>query len=989
MTGVRRGQWGSAVRAAVAVFVMMLALLALAAQATIAAPAAPPLPAPLATPPKSAAAPRRNTLGPASVMTYYVGTTADSSAASDCTTSTNIDCSLRQAVTLANANTGATNTINFAILGTGVQTITLATAIDITNPVVIDGYTQSGASANTAASGTNAVLKVRVDGNGGSLSGLVLAAGSGGSTVRGLSVTGFSSLANGAVVGIFIGSAGNVIAGDWLGVAPDGTTDGNYYGIGVLYSGVANTTIGGTALADRNLISGNNTGVALQGGSGNVIEGNLIGTNAAGTGALANSFGGVFIAYGHTSNNTVGGAGAGQANVIAFNGSYGVFIGTDAMDTTDVGITIRGNSIHDNGTAGIALNGGGANDHCDGDSGPNNFQNFPALSAAARAGGNTQISGTLDSTADHLFTLDFYASATNAGQGQTYLGSSNVITNSGCGASFSGISFPVVSGQPWITATATDVMTGDTSPFSAPLDTAVSIATTAGTPQSTPVTSTFATALKATVTDSTSAGVAGVAVTFTANVGTGGATGTFASSATVITDTNGVATAPPLTANGAAGAFTVTAAVNGLSGTATFNLTNSASACLVNSLMDPTEAGKTTLRGAVTTLNGGGCASDTVTFDPAVFPPATPQTIMLAGGSGTPTLMFTARPLTISGAGAGVIVDGNNAATVFTVDSGVTATLHALTIQHGSGSGLAGGGITNTGALTVTNSTFVGNNASIGAAIFTDGSAVAVANSTFSGNTASGGGGAIAIAAGTLTVTNGTIVGNGSAGGGQIREFGVVAITLTGTIIAEPVGNDLDVQGAAAGTNNLISDGTGMTGLTNGTGGNLVGTTAAPINPLLGVLGSYGGATQTIPLLPGSPAIDAGAAVGSGPAGNPVPSTDQRGKPRLGAPDIGAFESQGFTLTLAAAARRSPPPSAPPSPIPSPSASPRTTRSSRSQVVSSPSPRPPPAPPPPSRAIRPPSARAARRARRRPRTSWRAATPSRRAPVVRPPRPSR
>ncbi len=62
-------------------------------------------------------------------------------------------------------------------------------------------------------------------------------------------------------------------------------------------------------------------------------------------------------------------------------------------------------------------------------------------------------------------------------------------------------------------------------------------------------------------------------------------------------------------------------------------------------------------------------------------------------------------------------------------------------------------------------------------------------------------------------------------------------------------------------------------------------------NLLLGPLGNYGGQTQTMPLLPGSPAIDAGI------SGAGIPTTDQRGKPRVGGTDIGAFESQGFTLT--------------------------------------------------------------------------------------------
>ena len=68
-------------------------------------------------------------------------------------------------------------------------------------------------------------------------------------------------------------------------------------------------------------------------------------------------------------------------------------------------------------------------------------------------------------------------------------------------------------------------------------------------------------------------------------------------------------------------------------------------------------------------------------------------------------------------------------------------------------------------------------------------------------------------------------------------------------------------------------------------GNNLIGG-----NPLLGPLGDYGGPTLTMPLLPGSPAIGAGTTAAA-------PATDQRGEPRSGHVDGGAFQSQGFTLT--------------------------------------------------------------------------------------------
>src|SRR5690606_27718036 len=79
---------------------------------------------------------------------------------------------------------------------------------------------------------------------------------------------------------------------------------------------------------------------------------------------------------------------------------------------------------------------------------------------------------------------------------------------------------------------------------------------------------------------------------------------------------------------------------------------------------------------------------------------------------------------------------------------------------------------------------------------------------------------------------------------------------------------------------------------------NLIGAAAGPA--LLGQMGSYGGPTWTIPLLPGSPAIGAGdPAVCANTAGSaPVAGVDQRGVTRpTGTCDIGAFQSQGFTLS--------------------------------------------------------------------------------------------
>ena len=93
-------------------------------------------------------------------------------------------------------------------------------------------------------------------------------------------------------------------------------------------------------------------------------------------------------------------------------------------------------------------------------------------------------------------------------------------------------------------------------------------------------------------------------------------------------------------------------------------------------------------------------------------------------------------------------------------------------------------------------------------------------------------------------------------------------------------------SGTVTGSYNLIGTG-GSGGLSNGVDGNIVGV----VNPGLSQLGNYGGPTQTIALLPGSPALAAGTATGA-------PATDQRGVVRTGGVDIGAFQSQGFVVTI-------------------------------------------------------------------------------------------
>jgi hypothetical protein len=239
-------------------------------------------------------------------------------------------------------------------------------------------------------------------------------------------------------------------------------------------------------------------------------------------------------------------------------------------------------------------------------------------------------------------------------------------------------------------------------------------------------------------------------------------------------------------------------------------------------------------------------------------------------------------------------------------DGTLTVSNSTLSGNSATGSlsfGAGGGGISNIyGTLTVSNSTLSGNFAGAGGGIANWWGTLTVSNSTLSGNSANAdfyGGGGIYNLNGTLTVSNSTLTANRADGNGGGLYVYVGSSVLHNTVIAGNFRGATgttrdDVAGALdpGGDYNLIGDGTGMTGLSNGVNGNLVGSSTAPIDPLLGPLQDNGGPTFTHALLPGSPAID---------AGNNAYATnfDQRGPgfPRIvnGIIDIGAFEVQAAT----------------------------------------------------------------------------------------------
>src|SRR5262249_6326830 len=185
---------------------------------------------------------------------------------------------------------GNPDVIEFNIPGSGTQTITPSTALpDITDPVIIDGYSQPGAAPNTLAAGDNAALVIQIDGSaaGAGTTGLVLNASN--STVQGLAITGFQANPSGGGNGIVVSSSGNVIAGNFIGLLPDGTTAAGNGGDGVFINFTSGNLVGGTTPAARNLISGNaGNGVEVRFGASNIIQGNYIGTDSTGTAARGN-----------------------------------------------------------------------------------------------------------------------------------------------------------------------------------------------------------------------------------------------------------------------------------------------------------------------------------------------------------------------------------------------------------------------------------------------------------------------------------------------------------------------------------------------------------------------------------------------------------------------------------------------------------------------------------------------------------------------------
>ena len=221
-----------------------------------------------------------------------------------------------------------------------IATVAVASELpSITDPVSLDATLQSGYSGTPMIelNGTGTV----------SVSGLKITAGS--SKVSGFIINRFESDR------IHIATNGsNTITANYIGTNAAGTAASRADFNAGIYIGSANNIIGGTSSASRNIISGNTSGIGISifntGATGNTVQGNYIGLNAAGSGAVGNTYG-ITIDFGANSN-TIGGTVPGAANVISGNSNSGVLINNAGSSNN----TILGNYIGTNaaGTAAIA-----------------------------------------------------------------------------------------------------------------------------------------------------------------------------------------------------------------------------------------------------------------------------------------------------------------------------------------------------------------------------------------------------------------------------------------------------------------------------------------------------------------------------------------------------------------------------------------------------------------------------------------------------------
>jgi hypothetical protein len=280
--------------------------------------------------------------------------------------------------------------------------------------------------------------------------------------------------------------------------------------------------------------------------------------------------------------------------------------------------------------------------------------------------------------------------------------------------------------------------------------------------------------------------------------------------------------------------------------------------------------------GRIGTVIGSASALDTITFSCSGTIPIT-------------STLTISKNLTLDGSGQSVTLDGGNSVRVLSVNSGVTFTLNALTIAHGSAGG--GGGLADiTSTVSISNSTFANNSSpGGGGGLFNVGGTVSISNSTFANNSANNvGGGLLTETGGTVSISNSTFANNSAGGGGGLSEI-ASNMSVGGSIVANNSGGNCFGPVLDQGYNLESGTDCGFTGTSD------LQNTDPKLDP--NGLQNNGGPTQTLALEPDSAAVD------QIPTGSSCPATDQRGvsRPQGPACDIGAFEmtaADGVTVMI-------------------------------------------------------------------------------------------
>ncbi|MFK7918022.1 MAG: LamG-like jellyroll fold domain-containing protein [Ilumatobacter sp.] len=400
-------------------------------------------------------------------------------------------CTLRAAIDEANASADI-DTIRFDIPKTdashtaGVWTISPASDLPaLSSGTDLDATTQSGWAGTPT---------IELDGTSTATTGIELSSGT--SMIRGLSIHSF--IGDGVVVS---GGTGHTVAGNWVGLEPDGTTASGNGDEGIQVTSDGNT-IGGSSASNRNIVSGNDgngllvrladdnvvtgnwvgtdeTGLLASGNSGEGIElfqslrtqvsdnlvadsgfdgielldadnsivtGNIVGVGADGATPLGNVRNGISVEDG-TQDTTVGGTGAGDGNTVRFNSQDGVAV----EDLTTDDVAILGNSIRANNAFGI---------HVDG---PTTEVNRPTMTAPGS--GDTTIDVTLNAPAGS-YRVEVFDNPTNGadssgfGEGESLI-HAETIAHTGTGVeSFTLTSVPALTSGDVLSATVTEDLGG-------------------------------------------------------------------------------------------------------------------------------------------------------------------------------------------------------------------------------------------------------------------------------------------------------------------------------------------------------------------------------------------------------------------------------------------------------------------------------------------------------------------------------------------------